>query len=172
MDISARNVIHNWLAILRNRLGFPFDEENTFVAKRTRPVRVNLNMKNISSNNNSFPDKWPEVDLQYSERWSALVEDLGEEGIMNYVESIKIGFLTFLDEAQYVLSLAIWEDQLVPFVLLQAEWLERVVLDEVQPGEGVITSHLLHSPSLIKPFIWTVTHYWTQSNDLAATCYL
>ena len=41
VDIAACHVINN-RGILRYRLGFPFDKEDSFVAERTRPVSVNL----------------------------------------------------------------------------------------------------------------------------------
>ena len=51
--------------------------------------------------------------------------------------------LTPLYEADDVLPLAVGHHQLVPLVLLQAQTLQRVVLDKVHPDKWHIKSNLL-----------------------------
>ena len=73
--------------------------------------------------------------------------------------------LTPLYEADDVLPLAVGHHQLVPLVLLQAQTLQRVVLDKVHPDNWHIKSNRLVGLYIhfylnhLVPFIMMVAHF-------------
>ena len=98
----------------------------------------------------------PEVGHQCFGRLSVLEDSLHGGKVKNILKNHNIDELTFLNEADNVLPLTIGQDQLVPFVLLQPQTLQAVVLDEVHPDTRKLENYLGYLQIL--PFIMTFTH--------------